>query len=287
MKSDVTCGENGNKRGGLRERGILKCTLPGAPLISIILPVFNGGATLAEAVASVARQSYDNIELIVVDGASTDNSLDIILANEDSIDIWTSQPDLGVYDAMNKGVDLANGDWLYFLGSDDALLDVLHEIVPYLNDPNVIYYGDVQQASGRTSFDGFSRHRIIRRNIPHQAIVYPRSVFRKYRYELKYPVAADYHLNLRCFGDSSFGFVKIPCVLALFNDSSGISSTRNDAAFAADKPRLVREHLGCLAYLELAIRTGLKELEKNIFRKWYRRLTGRSRASRKDAGGSR
>jgi glycosyltransferase involved in cell wall biosynthesis len=287
MKSDGMCGENRKKRGGLRDRGVLKSTLPGAPLISIIMPVFNGGATLAEAIASVARQKYDNIELIVIDGASSDNTLDIILANEDTIDVWTSEPDLGVYDAMNKGVDLANGDWLYFLGSDDALLDVLHQIVPHLNDPNAIYYGDVQQTSGRTTFVGFSRRRIIRRNIPHQAIVYPRGVFRKYRYDLKYPVAADYHLNLRCFGDSSFRFVRIPCVLALFNDSAGMSSTRNDPAFAADKPRLVREYLGYRAYLELAIRSGLKGLEKTIFRTGYRRLMGRRQATRKDAGESR
>jgi glycosyltransferase involved in cell wall biosynthesis len=287
MISDGRRVKDEKKRGGTRDRGVLKCTLPGAPLISIILPVFNGGATLAEAIASVTCQSYDNIELIVVDGASSDNSLDIIMENEDSIDIWTSQPDLGVYDAMNKGLDLANGDWLYFLGSDDVLLDVLHKAVPYLKDPSAIYYGDVLLASGRMTFDGFNRHRIIRRNIPHQAIVYPRGVFRKYRYDLKYPVAADYHLNLRCFGDSSFSFVKIPCVLALFNDSAGLSSTRNDDAFAADKPRLVREHLGYRAYLELTIRSGLKNLENTLFRKGYRRLTGRSQATRKDAGRSR
>jgi len=273
--------------GGLRAQGIYKQSLPQTPLLSVILPVYNGGAKLAEAIGSVARQHYPNIELIIIDGASTDNTLDIISDNEELVDLWISEADNGVYDAMNKGADLANGDWLYFLGSDDVLLDVVHEVMPLLKDPHGIYYGEVRRTSGKKGIGLFSGRQLIRRNIPHQAIIYPRSVFGSYCYDVKYPVAADYHLNLRCFGDPSFHFVHLPFVIALFNDAEGLSSTRNDPAFAADKPRLVREYLGFFLFLELEIRSGLTWFEKNVFRTGYRRLTGRSQAKRTPAGEGR
>jgi glycosyltransferase involved in cell wall biosynthesis len=273
--------------GGLRPQGMCKQSMPERSLLSVIVPVYNGGATLAEAIGSVTRQRYDNIELIVVDGASVDNTLEVIRANENNIDIWISEPDQGVYDAMNKGAALAHGDWLYFLGSDDVLLDVVHEVMPQLDDPHGIYYGEVRRTSGKKGIGQFSRRQLIRRNIPHQAIFYPRSVFRTYHYDLKYPVAADYHLNLCCSGDTLFRFIHIPAVIALFNDSDGLSSTKNDAAFAADKPRLIREHFGFFSYLELEIRTGLKRFEKNVLRAGYRRLTGQVQTDRKPARGAK
>ena len=275
------------RSGGLRAQGAHRQSLPGAPLLSIVMPVYNGGAALAHAIASVKRQRYDNIELIIIDGASTDNTLEIMRDNERHIDVWVSETDSGVYDAMNKGAALANGDWLYFLGSDDELLETVHEIMPLLKDPHGVYYGEVLRTSGKTGVGRFSRRQLIRRNIPHQAIFYPRSVFDRYCYDLKYPVAADYHLNLRCFGDPSFRFIHLPVVTALFNDADGISSTRNDPAFAADKPGLVREHLGFSSYLELETRSGLKWFERTVFRSGFRRLTGRHRIKRPPAGGVR
>lgn len=272
--------ENGVNCGGRRVKGVARQGRPGAPLISVILPVYNGGRTLEAAIDSVACQRYENLELVVIDGGSTDGSLEIIRAHEGQIDLWISEPDRGVYDAMNKGVDRACGDWLYFLGSDDILLDIVHEIVPHLKDSHTVYYGEVQLTSGKKSSGTFNRQWLIRKNIPHQAIIYPRNVFKKYSYDLKYPVAADYHLNLNCFGDSSFRFVRLPFVIAQFNNFDGLSSTRDDIAFDTDKPRLIRESFGQLAYLELVVRTGLKWFEKNVFRSCYRFLTGRRPAKR-------
>ncbi|WP_083664347.1 glycosyltransferase family 2 protein [Herminiimonas arsenitoxidans] len=93
------------------------------PLITVITVVFNAEKTLEKAILSVINQSYSNIEFIVIDGGSTDNSIDIIKKYQYAIDYWVSESDTGIYDAWNKGVRLASGDWIAFLGADDAYTD--------------------------------------------------------------------------------------------------------------------------------------------------------------------
>ena len=89
------------------------------PLISIITIVFNGVKTIEQTINSVINQTYKNIEYIIIDGASTDGTVDIIRKYEDRIANWTSQPDKGIYDAMNKGVGKAKGKWIGIINSDD------------------------------------------------------------------------------------------------------------------------------------------------------------------------
>jgi len=92
------------------------------PLVSIIIPVFNGGKYLETAIQSVIQQTYGRVELIIIDAQSTDNTLDIIRTYEDFITCWVSEPDDGMYDAICKGFRLAKGDWLHWLNSDDLLM---------------------------------------------------------------------------------------------------------------------------------------------------------------------
>src|ERR1700722_12907065 len=93
------------------------------PLVSVITVVYNGAATLETTLLSVIGQSYDRVEYIVVDGGSKDGTLDLIDRYKSHIATWVSEPDKGVYDAMNKGIRMAKGDWLFFLGSDDRFQD--------------------------------------------------------------------------------------------------------------------------------------------------------------------
>jgi glycosyltransferase involved in cell wall biosynthesis len=116
------------------------------PLISIVIPVFNAGKTLQSTIESVLNQSYKNIELIIVDGESVDNTNEIINQYNKNINIFICEKDNGIYDAMNKGIVAASGDWLLFLGGDDVLYD--SEILASIfNDSNFdkvdFLYGDV------------------------------------------------------------------------------------------------------------------------------------------------
>lgn len=109
--------------GGLRTQNIYKHSLPDKPLISVITVVFNGAETLRDTIESVMKQGYDNIEHIVVDGGSSDTTVDILKQYDHVIDYWISEKDGGIYDAMNKGISLCSGEYVGMLNSDDMFAD--------------------------------------------------------------------------------------------------------------------------------------------------------------------
>jgi glycosyltransferase involved in cell wall biosynthesis len=106
--------------GGKRKQGILRQTNADRPRLTVVTAVFNGSKTLEATIQSVISQTYANIEYIIIDGGSTDGTLDIIRKYEDAIDYWLSEPDKGVYDAMNKGIRASTGTWLNFLNANDV-----------------------------------------------------------------------------------------------------------------------------------------------------------------------
>ena len=112
-------GEERKTEGGLRTKEYFKKSFPDNPLISIVTVVFNGKKFLEETIQSVINQTYDNVEYIIIDGASTDGTIDIIKKYEDKIDYWVSEKDEGIYDAMNKGLQLCLGDFIAILNADD------------------------------------------------------------------------------------------------------------------------------------------------------------------------
>lgn len=114
-----------------------------SPLISIITVVFNGGKVLGKTIASVLGQDYDNIEYVIIDGGSDDNTLEIINKNKDRITYWSSEPDRGIYDAMNKGLKNSTGDYVWFLNAGDEIYanDTLKKV--FSHEPADAYYGDV------------------------------------------------------------------------------------------------------------------------------------------------
>lgn len=127
-------------RGGLRARGIYKHRSNIKPLISVITVVLNGEKYLEEAISSIFKQTYDNIEYIIIDGGSTDRSLDIIQKYENNIDLWISEKDSGLYNAMNKGIALSSGDFVGFVGSDDYLyLNTLEKLAKAAQKETIDY----------------------------------------------------------------------------------------------------------------------------------------------------
>jgi glycosyltransferase involved in cell wall biosynthesis len=212
------------------------------PRISVGIVVYNGAGHIRRALDSVVQQSCRNIELVVVDGGSTDGTLEVLCEYAQYISVLVSEPDQGIYDAMNKVCTRATGDWLIFLGCDDVLLDKLGEIAALLKRPGTVYYGDViKRSSGKIYGGRFSKYRLMRYNICHQSLFYPKEIYRRYFYSLEYRWLADYAYNLRLLGDR-VPFVHIGMVVAIYNDEGGSAS--GDADLTRDQLRLIREAFG-------------------------------------------
>lgn len=109
--------------GGLRTRGLYKHPKDGEPFITIITVVFNNVGLLEQTIQSIINIDSNHLEYIIIDGGSTDGTVDLIRKYEDQIDYWISEPDEGLYDAMNKGIATAIGDWLLFINSDDCIVN--------------------------------------------------------------------------------------------------------------------------------------------------------------------
>lgn len=233
------------------------------PLISIIIPVLNGEETLESAIRSILNQQCKDWELLIIDGGSGDGTIELIRKFENKIAYWVSEPDNGVYDAMNKGVRLAAGRWSCTLGADDELLDEFSEVARYLKDTDTVYYGNVYWPKQDRMYDGpFSDYKLAVRNICHQGIFYPRSVWKKYKYDLAHPVLADYALNLACFVDPDFNWQYIPVNVAVFNDAEGLSQAGEDHNFMEFKRRFVAENFPVHIAAAIAARSSLVELLK-------------------------
>jgi hypothetical protein len=167
------------------------------PLITVVTVVFNGEKCLEETILSVINQTYDNLEYIIIDGGSTDGTLEIIKKYEHAISYWASEKDKGIYDAMNKGIDLATGAWINFLNAGDCFFqdNILGDrIIPLTQNTNLIY-GAVNLISPKSNIITLQPKKFTRMNLfiwgtrvaCHQTIFVNRSILTKYstRYILK------------------------------------------------------------------------------------------------------
>lgn len=218
------------------------------PLISIATVVFNGAKTLEHTIISVINQTYDNIEYIVIDGNSSDNTIDIIRKYEDRIAYWQSEPDKGIYDAMNKALDIASGDYLIFLGCDDLFFSpfVLEEFVSKISDLSNVYYGNSFFTNSHILYDGkFSKQKICSANICHQAIFYPKNMYKRLKYNIRYKILADWDYNLR--GWKEYEYCYLPMIVSLFNEC-GVSSS-GDRIFLDERYNNIKKIFGLRTYL--------------------------------------
>ena len=178
--------------------------------ITIITISYNSAATLEKTILSVAGQSYKNIEYIIIDGNSNDNTLAIIKNHEDKISKWISESDKGLYDAMNKGLAMATGDIIGMLNSDDTFYDsnVVEAIAKFHIDNRIdASVGNIMQhnENGKTvriySSKYWNPEKLkIGFMPPHPSIFLKASLFEKYgNYELDFKIGADYELIVRFF----------------------------------------------------------------------------------------
>ncbi len=194
--------------------------------ISIITSVYNNASTIEDAIKSVLSQTYTNIEYIVVDGASKDGTTEIIRKYENQISKFVSEKDKGIYDGLNKGVDLATGDVIAFLHSDDIYENenVIADVVKLFETTNTdSIYGDLVYVdkndtnkifrywkSGEYTFKKLCNGWMP----PHPTFFVKREFYEKYgKFDLSYGIAADYDFMLRMLGKYKITTAYLPKVL--------------------------------------------------------------------------
>lgn len=215
------------QNGGLRSSGITKKSTDEKPLISVVTVVYNGEATLEQTILSVVSQTYENVEYIIVDGGSKDGTIDIIKKYECKIDYWQSEPDRGIYDAMNKGIGLALGEWIYIIGADDFFVDenVINELSDLFIGSYDVISGTVWAVNSKGfqyAFDNNYSRTIDEDNMygisaPHQGIFIRRKIMNKYLFDIKYNIAADLKLNLQLWGDRALKIKKVKNKIAYYS----------------------------------------------------------------------
>ncbi|MCF2491098.1 glycosyltransferase family 2 protein [Dyadobacter sp. CY347] len=236
-----------------------------SPLITIITVVYNAVQTLENTIKSVLDQSYLNIQYIIVDGASTDGTHLILDKYRDKLAKVISEQDSGIYDAMNKGLTHATGDWVYFLGADDILAttDVIQEAVSRFQNPAKIYYGDTFLKNSNRVYQGeVNARKFFLCNISHQAIFYPQTVYRSNRYDLKYKYFADHIHNLEIYAADKNTYEYIPVLVSIYNDL-GRSSTSIDHQYNKDIVSFIFRKFGVTAGAYVWTRRMISSL-KNI-----------------------
>ncbi|MBU3564456.1 glycosyltransferase [Polynucleobacter sp. MWH-HuK1] len=176
---------------------------------SIVTVVFNGGDSIEDAIRSVLEQTYDNIEYIIIDGGSTDETLNIIRKHEEHIDYWVSEKDAGIYDAMNKGIAIATGEVVGFLNSDDmfALPSAVAKIAAVFEDRSIdACYADLMYVSqdNRTIVRYWKSSQFVMGsfglgwNPPHPTFYVRSRVFKRFGgFDLSIKIASDVDLMMR------------------------------------------------------------------------------------------
>lgn len=164
--------------------------------ISVITVCYNAINDIEETILSVLNQLYKNIEYIVIDGGSTDGTVDIIKKYNNKIAYWVSEPDNGIYDAMNKGIRQATGDYIININAGDRLLCIPQKTLErYVCDSSYGTCGAIQDEKGDTYYPNISWRMKFRNQLPHQALFYKRE--KQLLYDTRYKILGDFDLNLQ------------------------------------------------------------------------------------------
>jgi glycosyltransferase involved in cell wall biosynthesis len=209
--------ENSNRKleGGLRTKSYFKKSYPGKPLVTIVTVTYNSEQFLEETIQGVLNQTYENIEYIVIDGGSSDQTLDIIKKYEGAIDYWVSEPDNGMYDALNKAFTLASGELVNFCNSDDLFYSngIIKKIVTKYIQENFDFCYGISQFIDSTGMHlsysyplDFKERYIVTLGLPfvQPTSFWKLSLMKKIGlFNLNYKIVSDYDLLSRLLKESS------------------------------------------------------------------------------------
>ena len=206
---------------GSRKNSCLGLNDKDKPLITVATVAYNASPYIETTIKSVIGQTYNNIEYIIIDGKSDDNTPEIIKQYENKIDVWISEKDSGVYEAMNKAIDLATGDWLIFMNAGDTFADAetLSMIVEKILPGSEILYGDMVYVKNHQKMLQKAKPvETIFQGMPfsHQATLVKTDLIKTYKFNETYKFAADYEFLIRLYKNShAFQYINIPiCVFS-------------------------------------------------------------------------
>lgn len=227
----------------------------GNPLFTIIVAVLNSKESLEGCIESVNNQTYPYKELIIIDGGSTDGTVEILKKNNDKIAHWESKTDRGLYHALNKGLKQANGDWIYFLGSDDSFYSsqVLENIYGNINKLPLsirMVYGKVVHCAADGSLINISGEIPAKRDylsgmpIDHQAVFHHRSLFEMYGvFDERFKVISDLDHQLRLLFQYRIRPRFLPLTVA-FHTHGGVSTRSHNRLLIWKETEEIRRKLG-------------------------------------------
>jgi glycosyltransferase involved in cell wall biosynthesis len=218
--------------------------------ISIVTVVFNAVNEIENTIKSVIDQSYDNIEYAIIDGGSTDGTLELIDKYKKDVDILVSESDSGIYDAMNKSLELIGGDWILFLNAGDTLLhnNIIMQVVDRLKSIN---RDSVHMIGGGVIFDVNGRRieshvkdlseRWVCMPACHQSLFIKTDIHRKYKYNIHYKICADHDFFIKMIS-KGYGFEEIELFVSIFK-FNGLSAN-NRISMYKEKLEIVKKYNG-------------------------------------------
>lgn len=207
--------------------------------ISVVTVCYNAVKTIEETILSVVDQTYDNVEYIIIDGCSTDGTIDIIKKyaqggseygkHHHSITYWISEPDKGIYDAMNKGIAVATGDYINFMNAGDTFVDdnTLMYFVRNIKSDSIISYGDfLSMYRGEKFLKKPLTFDYLKTKLPfcHQSTLIRLDYHKSHHYSLDYSICADYDFIYNAYFRDSVTFQYIPIPVSIFDTTDGKSS---------------------------------------------------------------
>lgn len=235
--------------GGLRLKGCYKRSLTNKPLLTIITVVYNGAAHIEKTIQSVIFQNYDNVEYIIIDGGSSDETLDIIQKYDNSIDYWISESDEGISDAFNKGIRCSSGDLIGLINADDyyeenVFEDVVQKYIKNLELLELIIYGNTNKITS----DGVKKVKnssnlswSISVPFSHCSSFLTRAYYKKYGlFDNNYKIGMDVDLLMR--GIKSAHYLRINNFIATQRDG-GVSDKSRLAGYKEYR-KIANKHFG-------------------------------------------
>lgn len=199
--------------------------------ITVITVTYNAQDCLEQTIQSIINQTYPNIEFIIIDGGSKDKTIDIIKKYESKISLWISEKDKGIYDAMNKGIDLATGEWINFMNAGDTFAG--NNTIQKVFDHNYLEYDYIYGDRINKDFVGLYYEKAFpffeqknsycpHKGVCHQSTFVRKEAARKFKFSLKYPICGDYEMMYNIYMNNG-KFLYRPIAVAIYNLIDGFS----------------------------------------------------------------